>query len=81
MNNNGIKCLGDNGICVPLKTYSYEKKKTNADKIRTMSDEELAEFFIHTKTNCELCNCLTNECLMDCSNGILEWLKSEAEQY
>lgn len=53
--------------------------QSNADRIRAMSDEELAEFFIHTRTNCEICNCLTNECLMDCSNGILEWLQSEVD--
>ena len=64
----------------------YEKKpiKTNADRIRAMTDEELAEFLDrwelgdidYAKTFCDLCNgqydC-HNDCLMD-------WLKQEATE-
>jgi hypothetical protein len=53
------------------------KLKTNADRIRNMSDEELAEW-INTKNACRQC---ANElCTKEsCTNGILQWLKSEAE--
>lgn len=62
--------------------YSYIDKyepKTNADKIRDMSDEELAER-INTKTACEQCAYGRDGCKeMRCAKGILEWLQSEAE--
>lgn len=63
---------------------SEEKPKTNADRIRAMTDEELAEFLDrwelgdidYAKTFCDLCNgqydC-HNDCLMD-------WLKQEATE-
>ena len=70
MNNNAIKCLGDNGVCIPLKTYSYEKKTTNADKIRAMSDEELAELFTKLAWNSEV---------QTTPLKYLDWLQSEAE--
>ena len=38
------------------KTYTEDKPKTNADRIRSMSDEELAEFLTHINpTNCQDC--------------------------
>lgn len=56
-------------------------KQTNADRIRNMTDEELAEW-IHTKTMCNQCICESDSCLCmkkPCTNGILQWLQSEAE--
>lgn len=58
-------------------------KQTNADRIRNMSDEELAEW-INTKNTCEQCanyykpekDACTKE---PCTSGILRWLQSEAE--
>lgn len=85
MNDNGIKCLGDNGVCIPLKTYSYEKKKTNADKIREMSDEELAEFIIFGATDCsDYCPDFKSGCSFGCKHNhgkdvLIKWLQSEAE--
>jgi hypothetical protein len=32
------------GAIITLDKYSFSEKQTNADKIRSMSDEELAEF-------------------------------------
>lgn len=38
------------------KTYTEDKPKTNADRIRSMSDEELAEFLTNINpTNCKDC--------------------------
>ena len=58
-------------------------KQTNADRIRNMSDEELAEW-INTKSTCEQCAYEPeNLCIKPrttCTNGILKWLQSEAEQ-
>lgn len=53
---------------------------TNADRIRAMSDEELANMLVQNR--CKHC---TNEngakrCFtMWCKDGILEWLKKEVE--
>lgn len=55
---------------------------TNADIIRSMRDEELAEW-INTKSMCE--QCANNyepdsECMGEpCASNILRWLQSEAE--
>ena len=55
--------------------------QTNADRIRAMSDEELAEFI------CEWCNCVPGYCpgvelctpSMGKANGLVKWLKQPAE--
>lgn len=54
--------------------------KTNADRIRNMSDEELAKW-INTKDACEQCAYEPESLCMKetCANGILQWLQSEAE--
>ena len=59
-------------------------KMTNADRIRAMSDEELAEF-IENKKPCEVCSCGKDGICYcgygeTCHNGILKWLKSEAKE-
>ena len=51
------------------------KKQTNADRIRSMSDEELAEF-IEMKQFFALANNGT-----DGEEYTLKWLQSEAEEY
>ena len=53
------------------------KPLTNADRIRAMTDEELAEFLmkptrIIPKYECE-------DCENDCTECVLEWLKEEAD--
>lgn len=56
----------------------YEPK-TNADKIRDMSDEELAEC-LDTNTACRQCAYEVAGCKgRNCVKGILEYLQSEAE--
>lgn len=55
-------------------------EKTNADRIRAMSDEELCEFLSQYKF-CDMCvegcdNCTYNG---DCDKRLLEWLKQPAE--
>lgn len=62
--------------------YCYKKgNPTNADRIRTMSDEELAKYF-SSIAECDHCqNELDRECCVNedvCINRWLEWLKSEA---
>lgn len=56
-----------------------DSRQTNADRIRNMSDEELAEFM-----SCPYMKDMYDECVhgwhdYDCSKCKLEWLQSEAE--
>lgn len=55
------------------------EKQTNADRIRHMSDKELAEFLANI-THCEDCRddhcCFSDE---TCKQNHLNWLQSEAE--
>lgn len=64
-------------------TSIKEHRPTNADRIRAMSDEELADFIDrcemsdidYSKTFCNLCNGQ-----YECSQCRLEWLKQPAEE-
>lgn len=59
---------------------SYEPK-TNADKIRGMTDEELAEFFFEPNQEfCRKCKYLGSDCDgLYCKESMLDWLKQPAE--
>jgi hypothetical protein len=49
---------------------------TNGDKIRQMSNEELAELF---DNSCKVCSMGITECDVECVKGILAWLNAPAE--
>ena len=53
--------------------------KTNADKIRAMSDEELAEFIKHIKVRAAFCKAVKDNDAFEalCS---AEWLQQPAEE-
>lgn len=58
-------------------------RQTNADRIRNMSDEELAELLFN-KSRCDNCfaNCNDKDncpSLSSCYSRHLKWLQSEAE--
>lgn len=61
-----------------------QKAQTNADRIRSMTDEELAKFLMGYDT-CTLCdNSGADECTYDTCNEtgkkcLVDWLKSPAE--
>ena len=63
----------DNGI----HKCHLELTKTNADRIRTMTDKELTKFFIDLMQG----NCPrpTSECFGECEACWLEWLKQESK--
>ena len=76
--------------CKEFSKYEYENKKTNADIIRAMSDEELAEFLTHINpTNCQDCAFSHGwRCHPDrddyadfdkCKEGRKRWLQQPAE--
>lgn len=61
---------------------NYDTNRTNADRIRNMSDEELAEFLAYN-AYCEECYVKKDDscCYPNgtCKQKHLEWLQSEAE--
>lgn len=56
------------------------KNMTNADKIRAMNDEELAEF-ASLYVGCGYCDAgtISGDCSAHCKENLLKWLQSEAE--
>ena len=55
------------------------KPMTNSDKLRAMSDEELAEF-LTTEDMCELiCAPAPPHCDGQCKQKMLDWLRQEAQ--
>lgn len=56
---------------------NYDSKQTNADRIRSMTDEELAEFLKEVKEDYQWANPDYPDC-DDCGEW-LNWLQSEAE--
>ena len=65
------------------KFIMESKPKTNADRIRNMSDEELVEFITGLSKKCLAgigeCNCSTYETCQNCNVEVKKWLQSEAE--
>ena len=56
--------------------------KSNADRIRQMTDEELAEFLLESRQICKLCKKHDEICegaYHECLQGIDDWLKQEVE--
>ena len=57
---------------------------TNGDRIRQMSDKELAMLFDRIRYDCEGCpaftECESGEKFISCTATMLEWLKSEEEE-
>ena len=66
-------------------TSSVKKRQTNADRIRNMSDEELAELITGSLNfDCaDYCDSFTQGCAFNCNKKdreiALKWLQSEAE--
>ena len=64
---------------------NYETRHTNADRIRNMSDEELAELITGSLNfDCaDYCDSFTQGCAFNCGKKdreiALKWLQSEAE--
>lgn len=79
------KCKKEKGTilgpkdCVNCAEYHSKYKKTNADRIRNMSDEELAKFITsgYYQPHCPVGSCPVVE---DCEDCWMEWLKKEVEE-
>ena len=80
-------CRGKSCAFYDLFCYRIDRPKTNADRIRSMTDEELAEYFTPDyydgpKFYCPVQPVIgEGECAMrsDCRQCLLDWLKEEGE--
>ena len=77
----------ESGYVITTKSkrpYCNSKKHTNADRIRSMSDEELAYFIRELNERClagaGMVDCSNNTDCIDCKGVVLEWLQSEVEE-
>lgn len=61
---------------VPLKR---KDALTNGDRIRQMTDEELAEW-LDLHGECNQCAYHPAQCKTECNEGHLKWLKQEVEE-
>ena len=73
------------GKCVKAENtavgYAPPIKKTNADRIRSMSDAELAGFFCDIGNCDRRCPAKIGDCIFSdamCAGAWLDWLKQEA---
>ena len=81
-----MKCVDcqNQGMCLDHKEQPsligctsgipQRKKQTNADRIRSMSDEELAEFLTHAET------LGYNDSSLSGNLEMIKWLQSEVEE-
>jgi hypothetical protein len=62
--------------------YGSNKKKTNADRIRAMTGEELADWLCHIVSNetVNCSHCIAEEYCKMGRNGFKEWLKQEVKE-
>lgn len=55
------------------------KVRTNGDRIRKMTDEELAEFFDKI-SDCQTCIDNPSECHVECIDSRSKWIKQEVSE-
>ena len=67
-------------LCDEILAISCRSQKTNADRIRAMSDEELAELLERVEIEGYNDSSLTPKMENGYHMGILQWLKSEAKE-
>lgn len=75
------KCFHRSSTVVGCSQF-VQKQKTNADRIRNMSDEELVAFIGHNSLCDQIQNNEINWCESQgvCNNCLVEWLKQTAEE-
>lgn len=79
------KCVKESNLAIKRKNCpkaKTEKVKTNADRIRAMSDEELARFLAENEWECETYNDCAKcpRMTYDGCVSLSKWLKQPAEE-
>lgn len=68
---------------VKSNNVGKDDKQTNADRIRNMSDEELAGFIVGLNLHCLAglgkCDCKANKTCDNCNAEVKNWLQSATE--
>ena len=79
-----MRTFTEEEVEILLNSRVCEKPKTNADRIRSMSDEELADFIRELNESClagaGMVDCSNKTDCIDCKSVVLEWLQSELEE-
>ncbi len=70
---------------VAIENAHTEKPQTNADRIRSMTDDELAEMLSTVSQHCvvylsDKINCRHSSCDTGCKNNIKKWLQEDSEE-
>lgn len=67
---------------IVIKCGAYKPPMTNADRIRAMSDEELAEFLCHFRSDdAATCSgCKSEHYCRPGHNGMIDWLQQPVEE-
>ena len=74
-----VKVVESDQFNATQRVANTENVLTNADHIRSMSDEELAEFLVYFSTNrCDQC-VYEGHCTSKCIGGVKGWLRKPAE--
>lgn len=72
------------GLCDGEKEQTacpWYKRMTNGDRIRAMTDEELAKWLCSTHGSCASWCPVSGDCDgEDCDRGLLDWLKQEVSE-
>ena len=75
-----IELLDPCYCCENFGHWEQKPKPTNADRIRAMSDEELADILGDQRICCEYCEgCETYVDLKVCREHVLAWLRKETD--
>lgn len=72
-------CFTEGSECDKFNRSVLSKPASNADRIRAMSDEELAEFLANGIPHGDCCDCWLDSCT-DCKSDWLKWLKQPAKE-
>ena len=81
-----MRTFTEEEVEILLNSRVCEKPKTNADRIRSMSDEELEEFIVGLNYHCiagiGLCDCSkeNKNCSEICKSKTRKWLQQEVEE-
>lgn len=67
---------------IVVRCGAYKPPMTNADRIRAMSDKELAEFLCHFRSDdAATCSgCKSEHYCRPGHNGMIDWLQQPAEE-
>lgn len=77
------ECYNTSDAPTKWEPAGHYKPDTNADRIRAMSDEELAEFLNRVKEPCDRCQLAVTEgaCTETlCDDAMMKWLKQPADE-